>query len=141
MAKVKRNFRKLNGGCIYRPWKNWAEGDVVVGKFIRQDEDMYHKPNWIIEIEETEFTNEEDNLEVGKHLGLNSCGSLDKAMEKNEVMEGTIIQIEYTGKIMLEKGPFAGKEAHTVILSVADGDSDGEPTPSDAVSVNDGYDL
>lgn len=76
-------------------------------------EDNYEKPNWLIEVEEAVFADEDEAEKlIGKQIGLNSNGQLDKAMEKVE--EGQYVQVTYNGKSEIEKGKYAGKEAHLV---------------------------
>ena len=123
MAK-KRSFRKLNGGKSYRAWKNWDVGDTIVGKYVGDSVDNYDKPNWHIQIEECDFSEESANIEAGKTIGLNSAGGLDKAMDNVEI--GQFVEITYQGTSVLEKGKFAGKEAHNIEVSVCD-DEMGEP--------------
>jgi len=113
---VQRRKRSISGGArSYRGWKNWTAGDILVGRFVNQSVDQYDKPNYHIEVIETDFAEEEENVEAGKKLVLNSCGSLDYAMEQVEI--GMDIEIIYQGTTTLEKGKYKGKECHTVEVS------------------------
>lgn len=124
---MKRRLRSLAGARAYRPWKNWTVGDVLEGKFTGQSIDQFDKPNYSFEIinRDFEFGDDEDvaKFEPGKIIVLNSCGSLDKVMESVEV--GALLEICYQGQVTLEKGKFAGKDAHTLeVNEVAYGEED-----------------
>jgi hypothetical protein len=121
----KHNFEQVGGSMFYRPWGHWTEGDGVTGKFTGTSEDDYGNTNYHIEVEECEFgqerivTQNKKGQEVvytapkeGDVFCLNSCGSLDKAMEKCDV--GDVVKVIYTGTVQLKKGKFAGKDAHTM---------------------------
>jgi hypothetical protein len=116
--------KKLSGSQSYRKWEDYSEGDVVVGEFVGIHTCQYDKQNPKIKVLEADFKDGSGEDLVGKTLVLNSCGSLDKAME--EVEENDILQVEYTGKIVLEKGPFAGKTAHTMEVSICEADEEEE---------------
>lgn len=120
-----RQFEQVGGSKVFRPWGQWTEGDSITGKFVSTSEDNFGNTNYEIEVEECEFDQavihsknkkgESQTLkapEAGEVFCLNSCGSLDKAMEKCDV--GDIIKVIYTGTVTLTKGKFAGKEAHTM---------------------------
>lgn len=121
----KHNFEQVGGSKIFRPWGHWTEGDVIVGKFTGTSEDNYGNTNYDIEVEECEFDNPRiqtknkkgedvvyESPKEGEIFCLNSCGSLDKAMDKCDI--GDFIKVVYTGTVVLNKGKFAGKEAHTM---------------------------
>ena len=123
----KRKFKvtkKLNGQKMYRKWAEYDEGDIVVGKYIDKHTDNYEKENYVIEVVEAFFKDKTGTKYEGKNLVLNSCGGLDKAMEK--VSLGELVQVEYTGTSIMEKGKFAGKEAHGVTVSVVEYDEETE---------------
>jgi hypothetical protein len=106
--------KSLTGPKTYRKWSEWETGDVVVGKYVSTEEDSYDKTNRILELEYCSFN---ESL-VGKKLVLNSCGSVDSAFE--QVDFGDIVQVEYKGIEKLEKGKFAGKDAHSLEISVVE---------------------
>ena len=112
---LKRQYtviKKVSGSPkSFRKWDEWSVGDIVIGKFVGYHQDQYKKNCTIVEVEEVFFKKSKEDYK-GKHLVLNSCGKLDKAMQK--IAEGTLIQVEYMGKDMIEKGPYAGKDAHNV---------------------------
>jgi hypothetical protein len=121
----KHNFEQIGGSKLFRPWGHWTEGDSLVGKFTGTSEDNFGNTNYDIEVEECEFererivTQNKKNEAVtyvapkeGEVFCLNSCGSLDKAMEKCDI--GDTVKVIYTGTVILNKGKFAGKEAHTM---------------------------
>jgi hypothetical protein len=122
MATEKRVFtvkKTLGGAQTYRKWEDYAIGDVVIGEFVGTHIDQFKKTNYKIKLLDATFEDQElaESL-IGKVLVLNSAGSLDKQME--EVSEGETISMEYTGKVLLVKGPFAGKEAHTMAVSIVE---------------------
>lgn len=120
MAKRVFTVKKSLGGAqSYRKWDDYEIGDVVVGTFIGTHVDQFKKTNYKIKVADAQFVDHElaDTL-IGKVLVLNSAGSLDKQME--EVQEGEAIHMEYTGKSLLTKGPFAGKEAHGMIVQIVE---------------------
>lgn len=121
----KHVFEQVGGSKIFRPWGHWTEGDTLQGKFVSTSEDNFGNTNYELEVEECEFDQErivtktkkgEESVllapKEGEIFCLNSCGSLEKAMEKCDI--GDVIKVIYTGTIILNKGKFAGKEAHTM---------------------------
>ena len=121
MATNKRTFKvkkKLTKGQTnYRKWDEWENGDVLIGTFVSQGEDKYQKPNWEIKVEDAQFVDHKLGKKLlGKSLTLNSCGQLDKAMEKVE--EGEMLQITYNGTAKINKGKFKGKDAHLVDVEI-----------------------
>ena len=120
-AVTKRKFvsKKSIGGLskVYRPWDEYDVGDIVVGKYIGKHTDNYDKECFVIKVESAFWKDKKAQTNVeGKNLVLNSAGVLNKAMK--DANEGEIIQVEYTGKSMMEKGKYAGKEAHTMQVDV-----------------------
>ena len=109
-------FVEVGGNRVFKPWKEWNEGEYVSGKYLSQSEDKFGNPNYAVRIGETNI----EGLEVGETLVLNSNGSLNYKMEEVEV--GAEILAEYTGMMKLEKGAFTGKDCHTVKLLVAEAD-------------------
>jgi hypothetical protein len=117
--------KSLGGPQLYRKWEDYSEGDVVTGQFIGIHTCQYKKKNYKIKVLDAQFEDFKlaESL-IGKVLVLNSAGSLDKQME--EVQEGEYIQMEYSGKTMLTKGPYAGKEAHGMIVNIVEVEDDAE---------------
>lgn len=119
----KRTFvskKKLSGTrCTYRAWKDWEEGDYLIGTFKGTKTDNYDKPNYLVQVEEAEFANKKESKKlIGQVIGLNSAGSLDKAMEN--VVEGDMVQVLYNGMGQIEKGKYAGKEAHAIEVDLVE---------------------
>ena len=120
---AKRTFktsRKLTGAKVFRKWDDWKVGDLFIGKFADQyTDEKYNKEVYVFDVEECTF-----NADLaGKQLALNEMGMFSKAMEK--VSKGEFIQFTYNGKDQIEKGKFAGKEAHTCeVLVLEEGDED-----------------
>jgi hypothetical protein len=145
---VKRVFKtkKKVGGSLprnFHPWARnngtepvWEEGDYVIGKFITTITDNYKKDCPVLEVYEANLSNDvldKDGNAVeieGKNLQLNACGSLTWQMfgendkGKEAVKEGEVIQVMYTGKDVMEDGPYAGKPFHTVEVSIMEEDEE-----------------
>lgn len=124
---VKRKFKvrkQINGAQNYRVWEKYAEGDYVIGKVVGNHICQYKKNNPKVEVYDAFFADGSHTNILDKVFVLNSCGSLDKAMESVE--EGAVIKVEYNGKGKLEKGPYAGKEAHQVTVSIVEEDTEDE---------------
>jgi hypothetical protein len=120
MAKRVFTVKKALGGAMsFRKWDDYEVGDVVIGTFLGIHTCQFKKTNFKIKVLDAQFVDTElaESL-IGKTLVLNSAGSLDKQME--EVEEGETIQVEYTGKSLLTKGPYAGKEAHSVTVNIVE---------------------
>lgn len=119
---TKRTFtvkKSLGGPQQYRKWEDYAVGDTVVGTYIGTHICQYKKTNYKIKVLDAQFEDQDlaETL-IGKVFVLNSAGSLDKQME--EVQEGETISMEYTGKSLLTKGPYAGKEAHGMVVNIVE---------------------
>lgn len=121
----KRTFtvkKTLGGAQNYRKWEDYEMGDVVVGTFMGIHVCQYKKNNFKIKVLDAQFMDHElgESL-IGKTLVLNAMGSLDKQM--SEVQEGESVQVEYLGKSLLTKGPYAGKDAHGVSVAIVEVES------------------
>lgn len=117
----KRKFavkKQLNGAQTYKKWSDYATGDMVIGTFVGVHTCQYDKENYKIKVEDCFFKDGSGEDLIGKTLVLNNCGSLAKAME--DVNEKDLIQVEYLGKSVLEKGLYAGKEAHSVAVAIVE---------------------
>jgi len=114
MARVFKK-RPLNGPKTYKAWKEWQEGDYVVGKFVATSIDKFKKTNWHLELIEYKFK-DGTKLPENKVLGLNSTALLDKVMEG--VTIGEVLQIDYDGTETLTSGPYEGNESHSMIISI-----------------------
>lgn len=125
----------------YRKWSEWKEGDVVVGKFVAEREDKYKKPNWIIEVIEAHFQGK-PKLSAkmkGQNLGLNSTGTLDKAMEQVEI--GNTIQVTYSGMEEMTGGPYKGKDRHIVEVDIVEEAGDEDESADEEEDEDDSDDL
>ncbi len=138
--KFKTTKRLAGGGArVYRKWGEWDVGDVFVGKYISSYLDQYDKPGWVFTVEEAFFKDKKLAKElVGKNLALNGAGMLNKAMA--EIEEGQLVQITYTGTSTIEKGKFAGKDAHTMEVDLVSEDN-GEEYHTDSEDDEYGDDL
>lgn len=129
MKRVFQTKKVLTGSNLYRKWSDYAEGDVVVGVFEGIHHDKFKKDNAKVKVHYAEFADGKGDDFVGKTLVINSCGSLEKAL--GEMTEGAAYQFVYGGKITLEKGPYAGKEAHTLSIQEVDLGSESEDSGED----------
>jgi len=127
---LKRKFKskkKLSSTrAEYRPWKEWETGDIIIGIFKGTQTDNYDKPNWLFEVVEAFFVKKPKLAAslVGKVVGLNSNGKLDKAMDAAEV--GKMYQVEYEGMSTIEKGKYKGKDAHSVSVEEVEEETEEE---------------
>ena len=100
----------------FRSWADYSVGDILIVKFIGSTENKFNesRPNFIVEVLEC-FLNDkkvQKELVEGTHLVLNNTGMLEKAL--TTVSSGTLLQITYQGTNTIEKGKFAGKNAHGI---------------------------
>ena len=117
--RVFKTVKTVSGvGKIYRKWNDWQVGDVVIGTYESVGQDQYKKNSYSIKVIEAMFKSEPSDKYEGKTLAINANGMVDKAL--SELPIGTIVQIEYCGKSLIEKGPYAGKEAHSVKVDVVE---------------------
>lgn len=128
MKKTYKVKKELTIQKTYRKWEDYQVGDMVLGELVGYHKDRYGKDCPIIKVEEAFFKDKKVGQSlIGKNLVLNSNGMLDKALKNGGVQIGDVIQVEYQGKNMMEKGPYKGKEAHAVGVQVmAEDDSDFE---------------
>lgn len=137
MAKRKmKSIKKLSSvKAVYRKWNEWDEGDVLIGTYKGSQTDSYDKPNWLVEVEDAQFTDKKaaKKLMVSGEkiiIGLNSTGKLDVAMEQVEI--GDMVQIEYKGMSTIEKGKYKGKDAHDVEVDLVEAEDDEGEEDEDA---------
>lgn len=123
---LKRKYKakkKLTGTrAVYRPWKEWEVGDIIIGVYQGSQTDNYDKPNWLFEVVDAFFQKKPKTAAklVGQVIGLNSNGKLDKAMKKVE--PGVMVQVEYKGMGTIEGGKYKGKDAHDVAVDLVEED-------------------
>lgn len=110
------NFRTVMGQSSYKAWKNWSEGDFLVGKYISQSEDNFGNPNYKVEVIEAQF-DDGTTPKPASVFTFNSSGTLKKAME--EVNTGDIVKVIYKGEDVVSKGKFKGKKFHSMEVLVA----------------------
>ena len=128
------NFRQIGGSRVYKGWKDWEEGDYVIGKYEELYEDNYGKNGYAIRIEETNI--EDSGFDRGSLFGANACGSLDFKMETVNI--GQVVKLVYAGKEPITKGKYKGKEFHNVDLYVDD--EYGAKVKEDTVEVQESLD-
>lgn len=118
--------KKLSGvKTCYRPWKDWDEDDIILGKYSGSTPNKMSegKKDWIFEVESVFFADKKEQKRVQgeQYITLNTSGKLDKAMAKAE--EGDDIQITYKGSKKMEGGKFQGKNAHDFEIELMEEDS------------------
>ena len=116
-------MKKLSGASSYKKWAEWKAGDYFKGKLNSVSLDQYKKNNYSMKVIETKFKDGK-NLKAGEFLCLNSNGMLDKAMAN--VNEGDTVIIVYKGTSVIAKGPFAGKDSHSMDVFLDDTASNSE---------------
>lgn len=109
-------FKTVMGQSAYRAWKNWSEGDYLVGKYVSESEDQFGNPNYKVEVIEAQF-DDGNTPKAGTNFTFNSSGTLKKAME--EIVAGDIIKVIYKGEDVVAKGKFKGKKYHSMEVLVA----------------------
>lgn len=125
--RVFRSKKKVSGvRGAFKKWAEWEEDDYVIGKFVQQGTDQYDKPNWTLEVYDAEMADKKFAKSIlEKHLTMNSSGQLNKAMEKVE--EGQVVKVTYKGTSKIEKGKYAGKDAHLHEVEIMEEDDGSEP--------------
>lgn len=110
----------------YRAWKEWAEGDWIVGKLVGTSPNRKNKSkkDWILEVEEVGFEDAKaaKKLKKGTKITLNCAGQLDRGME--QVGDGELVQVVYNGEGEMEGGDYAGQMAHSMEVTIVEPDSD-----------------
>lgn len=112
-----QKFRTVGGSKNYKAWKDWGEGDYIIGKFEKTgiQETKYGEQQWY---DTNVLATSMDDVKVNKTFRFNGNGSMDFAME--EVEPGETIRVEYEGLKTLESGNFKGKEFHAIKVEVAE---------------------
>lgn len=133
MAKRVFKTKKVLSGVKteYRAWKEWSEGDVLVGTLVgtSQNRKNKSKKDWILKVEDCFFEDKKEEKRVkGKTITLNTAGQLDKGMEQIQI--GQMVQITYNGSKEMQGGDYEGQNAHTMEVIEVEED-DGSETPSD----------
>lgn len=138
-----RVVQTLTVSKTYRQWEDWAVGDVVIGKIVGKHKDNYGKTSPVILVDYCSFKGESAEKYMGKNLVLNSCANLANPLKEagiinkdgDDVQLGKTIQVEYTGKYTLEKGPYKGKEGHDMQIQVVEVDDGSQVTESQDVDL------
>lgn len=116
----KRTFTRkasLAGGSrLYKAWKEYAEGDFVVGKFLGTHTDQFGKVCIVLNVLDCEFAGDSAEKFIDKELVINACGTITKLIEEEKFQIGSVYQVTYNGLFSLTKGKFAGKDAHSVSI-------------------------
>lgn len=109
-------YKTIVGQSAYKPWKNWSEGDYLVGKYVSEATDSFGNPNYKVEVIESGFE-DGNNPKANSIFTFNSSGTLKKAMENIQV--GDVFKVIYKGEDTVSKGKFKGKKFHSMEVLVA----------------------
>lgn len=122
MKRVFRTTQQVTGfQKQFRAWKDYAIGDVVIGKILKEThKDKYDKFCLIIEVLDAQFKNGTGDTFVGKNLVINSSGQIAKAQERGDLYPGQLAQFTYMGTSLMEKGKFAGADAHVIEVAIVE---------------------
>lgn len=137
MAKrIFKSKKKLSSvKAVYRKWSEWDEEDILIGVYKGSQTDSYDKPNWLVEVEDAQFSDKKAAKKLmpssGEKIiiGLNSSGKLDAAMDQVEM--GDIVQVTYKGMSTIEKGKYKGKDAHDIEVDLVEADDDEDEEDQD----------
>lgn len=117
-------FKKVGGKKNYIKYSECKKGDVLVlGEYLGTSPNKFGNDNF-------EFK----QLEDGAITCLNHAGGLAYTIENN-VDIGDVVRVTYMGKVEIETGSFAGKEAHTFDVEVASSDVNASTGNVDAAKV------
>jgi hypothetical protein len=117
-----RQRRKIGGAKNFKGWKEFSEGDFIVGEYISEGVDnTYGNPQYTIKVEEFELQDPslygDKTLVAGMELTLNSSGTYDSKMK--ELAKGTVVEIVYNGTEALPSThKFKGRDAHQIDVFV-----------------------
>jgi hypothetical protein len=126
MGEVQRKFktkRELTASVVYRGYKEWAVGDIVIGDIVDFRKDDYGGMGVVINVVDCQFSKDKKKFE-GKKLYLNSCAIIKKSMD--DLKPGMTLQVEYKGTGVTKKGKYAGKDFHEVGLTILEDDDGSE---------------
>lgn len=138
MATVERPkmrvVQNLTISKVYRAWEDYSVGDVVMGEIVGKHKDNYGKTSPVIKVSYCSFKTEDAAKYMGKNLVLNSCANLNNPLTEAKIISadgtdistGKTIQVEYTGKYTLAKGPYKGKEGHDMQIQLLESDDESE---------------
>ncbi len=131
--RVFKSKKKLSTvRATYRKWSEWETGDIMIGTYKGSQTDQFGKPNWLIEVVEAFLADKKDQKKlIGQVLGLNSSGTVDRAMEDVEI--GSMVQFTYNGLVRMDGGPYKGKDKHDIEVDLVseEGDDDEEEVDED----------
>jgi hypothetical protein len=115
--RVFKSKKSLAGAKKYRKWADWDEGDILICKLNAWHTDQYKKQCPVVEVVDAMFKSSAANKEfAGSTMVLNNTGLLMKALEEVEI--GSYLQITYNGTSEIQKGLYAGKEAHNMDIEL-----------------------
>lgn len=104
-----------------RQWKEWKQGDYVIGTKVECKEvDKYKKPIFSLVVKESNF-----GAEVNKPIYLNCGGNFRNMIEMVE--DGEICRVQYKGMTPIKKGDYKGTNTHVMEVGILDAE------PSDDV--------
>lgn len=131
-----RTKQKLSMDLIYRGYKDWQIGDVVIGRVMGTQKDTHGKFGIVIEVMEVSFKGQKPEKFTGKNLYLNNNGVMAKVLKNadlwdeendkpSDALKGEILQVEYRGTEKLSsKHKYAGKEVHVIHMELLNENSE-----------------
>lgn len=132
---MRRTFVKkgsiAGGAKLYKAWKDYAAGDMVIGTFRGIHTDQYGNDCIMLEVLDCEFANDDREKFLGKKLVINSCGTINKCLEEDKFEEGKHYMLTYGGVVRLDTGKFSGKDAHSLEIEEIEIEEDGGGDDSD----------
>lgn len=131
MERKKYNStKKLAGAVVYRGWKNWDVGDILVGKLSRFIfDERYKNSNPVFIVEETFFKDKDQNLKAGTHLQLSATKILKQTVTEDVI--GEVLQIELVGWHTVKTGVGKGKDTPLFEIDTVDLSSDEDTSAED----------
>ena len=118
--RVFKTVRKVAGrGGNFRAWDTWNTGDILIAEFKGLGkEDMYGHPSYEMEIVDAQFSKDKEKFKPGTIITLNHNGSVGNGLKN--AMPGELYQFEYNGMGVIEKGKWAGKDAHSIDITLVE---------------------
>lgn len=112
---------------VTRKWKDWKEGEFVIGTKIECNEkDKFKKPIYALMVKQSNFGHE-----VGTPIYLNAGGNFVALIDMVE--EGEECKIVYNGMSKIKKGEWAGSMTYNIDVQMSDMEAEAAKNDSDAL--------
>lgn len=115
------DFKQLTGNSKYRSWKEWANGDFIIGEVVRfQPNNKNPKfQDIVIKVKQVGFK-AQTNVVENDMFSINGNSGIQKAIEVG-IDDGDIIKVTYGGMAVVKTGQWAGTKTHVTSVEVARG--------------------